>query len=68
DLARRLDESIKETYSVVALTDREDLIAAVDNNADLNPDKDQLFSLTGPDGNHQAGNFTASGLPDGFSM
>ncbi|RWM21373.1 MAG: HAMP domain-containing histidine kinase [Mesorhizobium sp.] len=68
DLARRLDESIKETYSVVALTDREDLIAAVDNNADLNPDKDQLFSLTGPDGNHLAGNFTASGLPDGFSM
>ncbi|MDG4885363.1 HAMP domain-containing sensor histidine kinase [Mesorhizobium sp. WSM4884] len=68
DLARRLDQSIKETYSVVALTDREDLIASVDNNANLNPDKDQLFSLTDPGGNHLAGNFTASGLPDGFSM
>ncbi|WFP63794.1 HAMP domain-containing sensor histidine kinase [Mesorhizobium sp. WSM4904] len=72
DLARRLDQSIKETYTVVALTyagnEKEDLIASVNNNADLSPDKDQLFSLTDPDGNHLAGNFTASGLPDGFSM
>ncbi|MDX8508541.1 sensor histidine kinase [Mesorhizobium captivum] len=72
DLARRLDQSIKETYSVVALTyaenDKEDLVASVNNNADLSPDKDQLFSLSGPDGNHLAGNFAASGLPDGFSM
>ncbi|MDX8479157.1 ATP-binding protein [Mesorhizobium sp. VK24D] len=72
DLAKRLDESIKETYSVVALTysenDEEDLITAVNNNADLSPNKDQLFSLTDPDGNRLAGNFTASGLPDGFSM
>ncbi|PBB38718.1 ATP-binding protein [Mesorhizobium sp. WSM3868] len=72
DLARRLDKSIKETYSVVALTyaanDKEDLVASVNNNADLSPDKDQLFSLTDPAGNRLAGNFTASGLPDGFSM
>ncbi|RWA65319.1 MAG: HAMP domain-containing protein [Mesorhizobium sp.] len=72
DLARRLDQSIKETYSVVALTyaknEQEDLIASVNNNADLNPDKDQLFSLTDSQGNRLAGNFTASDLPDGFSM
>ena len=72
DLARRLDESIKETYSVVALTYTEDndddLIATVNNNAGLSANKDQLFSLTDPDGTRLAGNFTASGLPDGFSM
>ncbi|WP_366930475.1 hypothetical protein [Mesorhizobium sp.] len=67
DLARRLDQSIKETYTVVALTyagnEKEDLVASVNNNADLSPDKDQLFSLSDADGNHLAGNFTASGLP-----
>ncbi|KUM24860.1 histidine kinase [Mesorhizobium loti] len=72
DLARRLDESIKETYSVVAVTyaesDRDDLIATVNDHAQLDPDKDQLFSLTDTQGNRLAGNFTASGLPDGFSM
>lgn len=72
DLARRLDESIKETYSVVAVTyaesDRQDLIATVNDHAQLDTDKDQLFSLTDAQGNRLAGNFTASDLPDGFSM
>ncbi|WP_202298584.1 HAMP domain-containing sensor histidine kinase [Mesorhizobium sp. 131-2-1] len=72
DLARRLDESIEETYSVVAVTyaenDQEDLVATVNDHAQLSADKEQLFSLTGPDGTHLAGNFTASDLPDGFSM
>ncbi|TIN56204.1 MAG: HAMP domain-containing protein, partial [Mesorhizobium sp.] len=30
--------------------------------------KEQLFSLTDATGNRLAGNFTAAGLPDGFSM
>jgi len=72
DLARRLDESIKETYSVVAVTysesDLQDLIATVNDHAQLDSDKDQLFSLTDAQGNRLAGDFTASGLPDGFSM
>lgn len=72
DLAERLDESIKETYSVVAVTyaeaDLEDLVATVDSHAALSTKKEQLFSLTGPTGNHLAGNFTAADLPDGFSM
>ncbi|MER8386571.1 HAMP domain-containing histidine kinase [Mesorhizobium sp. M0751] len=72
DLAERLDDSIKETYSVVAATyaesDLEDLVATVDSHAALSAKKEQLFSLTGPAGNHLAGNFTAGDLPDGFSM
>ncbi|MFB9984374.1 sensor histidine kinase [Mesorhizobium kowhaii] len=72
NLADRLDESIKETYSVVAATyaesDLEDLISTVDSHSALSPKRKQLFSLTGPDGKHLAGNFTAADLPDGFSM
>lgn len=72
DLAERLDESIKETYSVVAATyaesDREDLISTVSSHSQLSTKKEQLFSLTDQAGNHLAGNFTAAGLPDGFSM
>ncbi|MFB9982284.1 sensor histidine kinase [Mesorhizobium kowhaii] len=72
DLAERLDETIKETYSVVTATyagnDREDLVATIESHAKLNPRKEQLFSLTDAAGNHLAGNFTAAGLPDGFSM
>lgn len=72
DLSRRLDESIKETYSVIAVTyaksDREDLISTINDHVQLDTDKDQLFSLTDQNGNRLAGNFTASELPDGFSM
>ncbi|QKC80979.1 ATP-binding protein [Mesorhizobium sp. NZP2077] len=71
DLAERLDDTIKETYAVVAATytdnDLEDLVATIESHAKLSPKKEQLFSLTGPTGNHLAGNFTAAGLPDGFS-
>ncbi|ESX08125.1 HAMP domain-containing histidine kinase [Mesorhizobium sp. M0179] len=71
DLAEQLDQSVKETYSVVAVTyagnDREDLVSAVDSHAALSPSKEQLFSLTDPAGNRLAGNFTAADLPDGFS-
>jgi signal transduction histidine kinase len=72
DLADRLDETITETYSVVAATysdgDLEDLISTVDSHSKLSTMKQQIFSLTGPEGNHLAGTFTAAGLPDGFSL
>ncbi|MBZ9773023.1 ATP-binding protein [Mesorhizobium sp. CO1-1-8] len=72
DFAERLDENIKETYSVVTATyaqnDLEDLVATIESHAKLSPKKEQLFSLTDAAGNHLAGNFTAAGLPDGFSM
>ncbi|MBA1143546.1 HAMP domain-containing sensor histidine kinase [Mesorhizobium neociceri] len=71
DLAEQLDQSVRETYSVVAVTyaenDQEDLVSAVDSHAALSPSKEQLFSLTDAAGNHLAGNFTAADLPDGFS-
>ncbi|MGX9146578.1 ATP-binding protein [Mesorhizobium sp. 128a] len=71
DLAERLDEGIKETYSVVAVTyaqsDKEDLVLSVDSHAALSPEKEQLFSLTDSNGNRLAGNFIAADLPDGFS-
>jgi signal transduction histidine kinase len=71
DLAGRLDETIKATYSLVAATyesDPEDMIATVVSHSELSPKKEQLFSLSDAAGNHLAGNFTAAGLPDGFSM
>ncbi|QND69178.1 HAMP domain-containing protein (plasmid) [Mesorhizobium loti] len=72
NLADRLDGSIRETYSVVAATyaenDLEDLTAAVDSHANLSSRNEQLFSLTGPDGRHLAGNFLATALPEGFSI
>ncbi len=71
DLAGRLDETIRETYSVIAVTyaqsDQEDLVLSVDSHAAASPEKEQLFSLTDANGNRLAGNFTAADLPDGFS-
>ncbi|TPN25622.1 HAMP domain-containing protein [Mesorhizobium sp. B2-3-3] len=72
DLAEQLDESIKETYSVVAATysdsDLKELVETVQSHSMRNPKKEQLFSLTDAAGNRLAGNFTAAGLPDGFSL
>src|SRR4051794_21864828 len=71
-LARQLDQSIKETSSLIAATypesDEEDLVATVRDHAQFSQDKDEIFSLTDRDGNRLAGDFTASSLPDGFSM
>ncbi len=71
-LARQLDQSIKETYSLIAAThaesDEEDLVATVRDHAQFSQDKDEIFSLTDKGGNRLAGDFTASSLPDGFSM
>ncbi|RUY35670.1 HAMP domain-containing protein, partial [Mesorhizobium sp. M7A.F.Ca.US.001.04.1.1] len=72
DLADRLDESIRETYSVVAATyganDLDDLIATVDSHSKISTKKEQLYSLTGSNGKHLAGNFIATALPEGFSI
>ncbi|MGX8011127.1 sensor histidine kinase [Mesorhizobium sp. ORM8.1] len=72
ELTKRLDQSIKETYSLIAATyaesDEEDLVATVRDHAQFSQDTDQIFSLTDHSGKHLAGDFTAAGLPDGFSM
>ncbi|TPL96393.1 HAMP domain-containing protein [Mesorhizobium sp. B2-3-11] len=72
DLAEQLDDTIKETYSVIAATyadnDLRELVETVENHSARSPGKEQLFSLTDAAGNRIAGNFTAAGLPDGFSM
>ncbi|RWC52208.1 HAMP domain-containing sensor histidine kinase [Mesorhizobium sp.] len=72
DLAERLDDTIKETYAVVAATyadkDLKELVETVGSHSMRSVKKQQLFSLTDAAGNRLAGNFTAAGLPDGFSM
>lgn len=72
DLAERLDDTIKETYAVVAATyadkDLKELVETVGSHSMRSVKKEQLFSLTDAAGNRLAGNFTAAGLPDGFSM
>ncbi|MFD2053840.1 ATP-binding protein [Mesorhizobium calcicola] len=72
DLAEQLDDTIKETYAVVAATyadtDLKELVETIESHALRSPKKEQLFSLTDAAGNRLAGNFTAAGLPDGFSM
>ncbi|RUU84291.1 HAMP domain-containing protein, partial [Mesorhizobium sp. M7A.T.Ca.TU.009.01.1.2] len=72
DLAERLDDTIEETYAVVAATyaenDLKELVETVGSHSLRSPRKEQLFSLTDATGNRLAGNFTAAGLPDGFSM
>lgn len=72
DLADRLDESISETYSVVAETyaanDLEDLVSTVDSHSNLSTKNERLYSLTGSSGKHLAGNFIATALPEGFSI
>ncbi|MEI9429879.1 sensor histidine kinase [Mesorhizobium sp. Cs1299R1N3] len=72
DLAEQLDDTIKETYSVIAATyadkDLKELVETVESHSARSLMKAQLFSLTDATGNRIAGNFTAAGLPDGFSM
>lgn len=71
DLAERLDDTIKETYAVVAATyadnDLKELVETVESHSARSLKTEQLFSLTDATGNRLAGNFTAAGLPDGFS-
>ena len=72
DLAEQLDDTIKETYAVIAATyadkDLKELVETIESHSMRSPKKEQLFSLTDAAGIRLAGNFTAAGLPDGFSM
>ncbi|OQM74651.1 HAMP domain-containing sensor histidine kinase [Manganibacter manganicus] len=72
DLSHSLDETAKETFSVVAATydgsDLEDLIATVKSHTKLTSPHERLFSLSGPDGSHLAGNFTGMDVPEGYSV
>ncbi|TJV04233.1 MAG: HAMP domain-containing protein [Mesorhizobium sp.] len=71
DLAEQLDDTIRETYSVIAATyadkDLKELVETVESHSARSLKKEQLFSLTDAAGDRLAGNFTAAGLPDGFS-
>ncbi|MER8631781.1 HAMP domain-containing histidine kinase [Mesorhizobium opportunistum] len=71
DLAEQLDDTIRETYSVIAATyadkDLKELVETVQSHSARSLKKEQLFSLTDAAGNRLAGHFTAAGLPDGFS-
>src|SRR6476661_1192762 len=67
DLSARLDAAAWETFSVISATyaggDLEDLVATVDSHNRLISGKEQLISLSGPKGEHLAGNLTVNALP-----
>lgn len=71
ELARSLDISIKDTYSVVASTfstnDLEDLVAAVSTYSALKRPEDQVFLLLDPKGEKLAGNVRAAPIEPGVS-
>ncbi|AYG69715.1 HAMP domain-containing protein (plasmid) [Rhizobium sp. CCGE531] len=71
ELARSLDVSIKDTYSVVASTfstnDLEDLVAAVSTYSALKRPEDQVFLLLDPKGEKLAGNVSAAPMEPGVS-
>ena len=71
ELARALDRSVGDTYSVVASTyssnDLEDLIAAVDTYSALKSAEDQVFLLLNDRGEKVAGNVRASRIEPGLS-
>ena len=71
DLAQALDDSVRDTYSVVASTyspkDPEDLVAAVEAYARLNNAEDSIFLLVGEKGERLAGNVSLFAAQDGLS-
>ncbi|WP_054311061.1 ATP-binding protein [Mesorhizobium sp. 1M-11] len=71
NLNRRLDDSVRQAYSMIATTyaesDVDDLITAVNSHANGSSGNDQLISLTGPQGESLAGNLSAIDLPLGFA-
>jgi signal transduction histidine kinase len=72
NLDRRLDDSVRQAYSMIATTyaesDVDDLIIAVNSHAAGNAGNDQLISLTGAQGESLAGNLSAIDLPEGFAI
>lgn len=71
ELARAIDRSVGDTYSVVASTyssdDLEDLIAAVDTYSALKNAEDQVFLLLNERGEKLAGNIRTSQIKPGLS-
>jgi signal transduction histidine kinase len=71
ELARSLDVSIMDTYSIVQSTyssnDLEDLVAAVDTYSALKRSEDQVFLLLDGDGKKLAGNVPAVNITPGIS-
>ena len=71
ELARALDASVRDTYSVVASTyssdDLEDLVTAVNTYGGLNNSDDQIFLLLDADSRRLAGNVPALDVRDGLS-
>ena len=71
ELARALDVSVHDTYTVVASTyspnDLEDLTATVNTYSTLNNSDDRVFLLTDANGNRLAGNVKTRAFKDGFS-
>ncbi|TIX90909.1 HAMP domain-containing sensor histidine kinase [Rhizobium sp. P44RR-XXIV] len=71
ELARSLDVSIRDTYSVAASTfstnDLEDLVAAVSTYSALKRPEDQVFLLLGSKGEKLAGNVNAAPVEPGIS-
>lgn len=71
DLAAGLDNTARETWSVVAATygegDLEDLVGAVETYARLTKPEDRIFVLQDRAGKSLAGNFTVTSMPAGIT-
>ncbi|GAA3114898.1 ATP-binding protein [Rhizobium viscosum] len=71
DLAEALDDSVRDTYSVVASTssseEAEDFVAAVATYARLNSPEDSIFLLVNEKGERLAGNVSLFTAKDGLS-
>lgn len=71
DLATGLDNTARETWSVVAATygqgDLEDLVSVVETYARLTKTQDRIFLLLDRSGNTLAGNFNSASIPAGIA-
>lgn len=71
DLAEALDDSVRDTYSVVASTssseEEEDFVAGVATYARLNSPEDSIFLLVNEKGERLAGNVSLFTAKDGLS-
>ncbi|PWR23067.1 sensor histidine kinase [Zavarzinia compransoris] len=71
DIADRLDETIDQTFAVVAAAygenDLEDLVAAVGSHAAATDSSHQILALTDASGRRLAGNVVPAGVMPGFS-
>ena len=71
ELQRHQDETIQETYAVIASaygdSDLTDLLDTVRTNIHATRGHARIFLVTGPDGKALAGNVPAQGFPDGWS-